>query len=154
MGENKESQPATREPDSIQMKIDGDELVVTLVHCRYSCEPTPGGRVADLYELCGQAVRSAKWRQDHLGPLLNHLDRRARSFRAHTGVSPFEVGSIEELYRIRELAPQLRPRVHTVLAQPGLSAAACTEEYLRLLAGAETYVHTLTQGTSTVYCSA
>ncbi|MEU5525067.1 hypothetical protein ABZ759_31615 [Streptomyces sp. NPDC047860] len=112
----KESQTATREPDSIQayisahlqeshefdvlidddrareaadlvgMKIDGDELVVTLVHCKYSSEPTPGGRVADLYELCGQAVRGAKWRQDHLSPLLNHLDRRARSFRARTGV--------------------------------------------------------------------
>ncbi|MFJ6688291.1 hypothetical protein [Streptomyces sp. NPDC091294] len=180
----KESQTATREPDSIQayisahlqqsqefnilidddrareaadlvgMKIDGDELVVTLVHCKYSSEPTPGGRVADLYELCGQAVRGAKWRQDHLGPLLNHLDRRARSFRARTGVSPFEAGSIEELYRIRELAPQLRPRVHTVLAQPGLSASACTEEHLRLLAGAETYVHALTRGTFTVYCSA
>lgn len=107
-----------------------------------------------MYELCGQAVRGAKWRQDHLGPLLNHLDRRARSFRARTGVSPFEVGSIEELYRIRELAPQLRPRVHTVLAQPGLSASACTEEHLRLLAGAETYVHALTRGTFTVYCSA
>lgn len=87
-------------------------------------------------------------------PLLNHLDRRARSFRARTGVSPFEAGSIEELYRIRELAPQLRPRLHTVLAQPGLSASACTEEHLRLLAGAETYVHALTRGTFTVYCSA
>ncbi|MFI2507381.1 DEAD/DEAH box helicase [Streptomyces sp. NPDC018972] len=180
----KEAQTATREPDSIQayisahlqeshefdvlidddrareaadlvgMKIDGDELVVTLVHCKYSSEPTPGGRVADLYELCGQAVRGAKWRQDHLSPLLNHLDRRARSFRARTGVSPFEVGNIEELYRIRELAPQLRPRIRTVLAQPGLSAAACTEEQLRLLAGAETYVHALTRGTFVVYCSA
>ncbi|PGH49708.1 DEAD/DEAH box helicase [Streptomyces sp. Ru87] len=180
----KESQTPTREPDSVQayisahlqqsqefdvlidddrareaadlvgMKISGDELVVTLVHCKYSSEPTPGGRVADLYELCGQAVRGAKWRQDHLGPLLNHLDRRARSFRARTGVSPFEVGSIEELYRIRERAPQLRPRVHTVLAQPGLSASACTDEHLRLLAGAETYVHALTRGTFTVYCSA
>ncbi|MEU6381496.1 DEAD/DEAH box helicase family protein [Streptomyces sp. NPDC046909] len=179
----KESQSPTRDPDSIQayvsahlqqadafdvlidddrayeaadlvgLKIQGDELVVTLVHCKYSSEPTPGGRLDDLYELCGQAVRGAKWRQDHLRPLLNHLDRRTRSFRARTGVSPFEVGSIEELYRIRELAPQLRPRIRTVLAQPGLSAAACTEEHLRLLAGAETYVHALTRGAFVVYCS-
>ncbi|MFI1533364.1 hypothetical protein [Streptomyces anandii] len=73
---------------------------------------------------------------------------------ARTGVSPFEVGNIEELYRIREPAPQLRPRIRAVLAQPGLSAAACTEEQLRLLAGSETYVHALTRGTFVVYCSA
>jgi superfamily II DNA or RNA helicase len=140
--------------DLVGVRIDGDQLIVTLVHCKYSSEPAPGGRLSDLYELCGQAVRGAKWRQNGLNPLLHHLDRRAKRYRARTGVSPYEVGGIEELYRIRELAPQLRPRVNTVLAQPGLSVAACTDEHLRLLAGAETYVHALTRGAFTVYCNA
>ncbi|MFH9002126.1 hypothetical protein ACH4E5_02595 [Streptomyces afghaniensis] len=41
-----------------------------------------------------------------------------------------------------------------MLAHPGLSASACTQEHLRLLAGADTYVHALARGTFTVYCSA
>ncbi|EPH42189.1 hypothetical protein STRAU_4759 [Streptomyces aurantiacus JA 4570] len=45
----------------------------------------------------------------------------------------------------------MRPRIHTVLAQPGLLVAACTEEHLRLLAGAETYVHGLTRGPFIVF---
>jgi len=52
-----------------------------------------------------------------------------------------------------ELAPQLRPRFHTVIAQPGLSAAAATDEQLRLIAGAENYVRAVTRGTFEVRCS-
>lgn len=52
---------------------------------------------------------------------------------------------------VPQLAAQLRPRIHTVLAQPGLLVAACTEEHLRLLAGAETYVHGLTRGPFIVF---
>lgn len=67
--------------------------------------------------------------------------------------SPYEVGDIHGLYRIREQAPTLRPRFHTILAQPGLSAAAATDEHVRLLAGADAYVRAVTRGTFEVYCS-
>jgi len=127
---------------------------VTLVHCKYSSQSTAGARVADLYELCGQAMRGAKWRQQGAIPLLLHLDRRAQSAFARTGTSPYEDGTIQDLFRIRELAPQLRPRFHTVLAQPGISAAVATDKQLRLLAGAENYVRAVTRGTFEVVCSA
>lgn len=140
--------------DLVGIAIRGTELHVTLVHCKYSSQPTAGARVADLYELCGQAMRGAKWRQKGAVPLLAHLDRRAQSSFARTGVSPYEIGTIQELFRIRELAPQLRPRFHTVIAQPGLSAAAATDEQLRLIAGAENYVRAVTRGTFEVRCSA
>ncbi|MDI2127166.1 DEAD/DEAH box helicase [Yinghuangia seranimata] len=140
--------------DLVGIKLHNGELSVTLVHCKYSSDPKPGARLADLYELTGQAIRGAKWRQGGFDALLHHLDRRARDYKSRTGKSPYEVGDIEELYRIRQLAPQLKPRFHTVLAQPGLSAQACTAEHLRVLAGAQSYLHTVTRGSFTVYCSA
>jgi superfamily II DNA or RNA helicase len=139
--------------DLVGIAIRGTELHVTLVHCKYSSQPTAGARVADLYELCGQAMRGAKWRQKGAVPLLAHLDRRAQSSFARTGISPYEIGTIQDLFRIRELAPQLRPRFHTVIAQPGLSAAAATDEQLRLIAGTENYVRAVTRGTFDVRCS-
>ena len=139
--------------DLVGLAIRGTELNVTLVHCKYSSEPTAGARVTDLYELCGQAMRGAKWRQQGAIPLLQHLDRRARAAFARTGTSPYETGTISDMFRIRELAPQLRPRFHAVLAQPGLSAARATNEQLRLLAGAESYVRAVTRGTFDVICS-
>lgn len=139
--------------DLVGLRVDDQELHVTLVHCKYSGKPTPGARVKDLYELCGQAVRGAKWRQHGAHPLLRHLDRRAQRFYQRTDKSPFMIGKLNDLYSLTTTAPQLRPRFHTVLAQPGLSASAATDEHLRLLAGAESYVHAVTKGGFQVYCS-
>jgi len=57
------------------------------------------------------------------------------------------------MFRIRELAPQLRSHFHAVLVQPGFSAAQVTGEQLRLLAGAESYVQAVTRGAFDVICS-
>ncbi|WP_432825455.1 DEAD/DEAH box helicase [Dactylosporangium sp. CA-092794] len=139
--------------DLVGLRVLDRELIVTLVHCKYSSKPDPGARLTDLYELCGQAVRGAKWRQHGAQPLLRHLDRRAQHYANRTGISPYELGDIGSLYRIRQLATQLRPRFRTLLVQPGLSQAECTDEHLRLLAGAESYVHAVTRGTFEVFCS-
>ncbi|UAL29879.1 DEAD/DEAH box helicase family protein [Nocardioides rotundus] len=139
--------------DLVGLRVDGNELHITLVHCKYSTSSTPGGRLADLYEVCGQAMRGARWR-DHAGsPLLGHLDRRAAAYARRTGGSAFETGDRETLFRIRERAPQLFPKMTTIIAQPGLSVAASTDEQLRLIAGAASYVQSVTKGRFEVYCS-
>jgi hypothetical protein len=61
---------ANQAADLVGLEVVGGELHITLVHCKFSSESTPGARVADLYELCGQAMRSAKWRQQGAQPLL------------------------------------------------------------------------------------
>lgn len=139
--------------DLVGLRIDGNDLIVTLVHCKYSSQPTPGGRLADLYEVCGQATRGARWRDHGAIPLINHIDRRARNYALRTGQTAYEVGDREALLRIQERAPLLFIRFATVIAQPGLSIAVCTNEQLRLLAGAESYVRAVTKGTFSVYCS-
>jgi len=140
--------------DLVGLRIEGNELVITLVHCKYSSGGSPGARVADLYEVCGQAMRGARWRDGGGLPLFNHLERRIRAFYGRTGRHPFEVGDIDELYRVATLAPQLYPRFVTIIAQPGLSAARSSREQLQLLAGAESYVQTITKGTMRVLVSA
>jgi len=139
--------------DLVGLRVDDTRLVVTLVHCKYSSSPQVGARLGDLYELCGQAMRGAKWRHHGAEPLLRHLDRRATHYANRTGTTPYEVGDITDLYRIREIVRQLRPEFRTIVVQPGLSAAGCTDEHLRLLAGARSYVHTVARSSFDVYCS-
>jgi hypothetical protein len=127
--------------------------LVTLVHCKFSTAATPGGRLADLYEVCGQAMRGARWRDNGAMPLLEHLDRRVRAYARRTGGTAFEVGDRAALFRIRQKAPQLFPRVTTLIVQPGLSIVASTNEQLRLIAGAASYVQSVTKGPFEVYCS-
>lgn len=139
--------------DLVGLRVQDDELLVTLVHCKYSSEDQAGGRVLDLYEVCGQAMRGARWRSRSVTPLFVHLDRRVRAYHRRTGGSAFEVGDLPTLLSIAGRAEQLYPRFVTIIAQPGLSAAACSSEQLRLLAGAETYVRAVTKGTLRVLVS-
>ena len=97
--------------DLVGLAIRGTDLRVTLVHCKYSSQSTAGARVSDLYELCGQAIRGAKWRQQGAVPLLHHLDRRAQAAYARTGVSPYEVGTIGDMFRIRESRATIAPAI-------------------------------------------
>ncbi|MEU9979379.1 DEAD/DEAH box helicase family protein [Streptomyces sp. NPDC051014] len=141
--------------DLVGLKVDDRYLEITLVHCKYSHKPTPGTRVEDLYEVCGQAMRGAKWRRGNALPLLDHLHDRAIQYARRTGgVSPYEVGGPKELFDIHEQARLLRPRFHTVIVQPGLQARKATNEQLLLLAGAEKFVRDTSAGDFTVYCSA
>ncbi|MGA6227073.1 DEAD/DEAH box helicase [Streptomyces umbrinus] len=140
--------------DLVGLKVDGRYLDVTLVHCKYSSKPDPGKRLKDLYEVCGQAMRGAKWRRGNALPLLDHLHGRTVQYARRTGgVSPYEVGGSKKLFAIRDQARLLRPRFHTVIAQPGLQAGKATDEQLLLLAGAEKFVRDTSAGDFTVYCS-
>lgn len=139
--------------DLVGIRVDRGDLLVTLIHCKYSSAATPGGRLADLYEVCGQAMRGARWRDNGAMPLLEHLDRRVQAYARRTGGTAFEVGDRTVLFRVRQQAPQLFPRITTVVVQPGLSIAAVTDEQLRLISGAASYVQSVTKGAFEVYCS-
>jgi hypothetical protein len=140
--------------DLVGITTDRGDLLVTLVHCKYSTDATPGGRLKDLYEVCGQAMRGARWRDGGSLPLLEHLDRRVRAYARRTDGTAFEIGDYDTLFRVRQQAPQLFPRLTTLIVQPGLSIAAVTDEQLRLIAGAASYVQSVTKGDFQVYCSA
>ena len=140
--------------DLVGIRVCGGDMHVTLVHCKYSSKPEAGSRLADLYEVCGQAMRGARWRDNAALPLLEHLDRRAVGYMCRFGGSAFEIGDREALFRIRQQAPLLFPRFTTIIAQPGLSIRSASDEQLRLIAGAASYVQTVTKGGFEVYGSA
>lgn len=143
---------ANEAADLVGVRIADDELHVVLVHCKFSSKEEVGARLKDLYEVCGQAVRGAKWRQQGALPLLHHLERRAKTYHARTGKSPFETGDMSQLHKIMGIAPQLRPRFQTIVAQPGFSQGQATDEHLRVIAGAESYVRAVTGGSFDFYC--
>lgn len=139
--------------DLVGIRVDGGDLHVTLVHCKYSSKPDAGSRLKDLYEVCGQAMRGARWRDNAALPLLEHLDRRAAGYTRRFGGTAFEIGDREMLFRIRQQASLLFPRFTTIIAQPGLSIGSASDEQLRLIAGAASYVQTVTKGGFEVYGS-
>jgi len=140
--------------DIVALKIDEEGLLVRLVHCKYSGSDTPGGRVDDLYEVCGQAQKSVAWRRSDLGPFFKQLTHRAKRKFQRTGVSPFEVGDPAELLRIQAAAQVLPRRMEIIVVQPGLSVAKVSPQQLDLLAAVESYLNATINASLTVWCSA
>jgi len=125
--------------DVVTFRIMEDVVAVTLWHCKYSKSDEPGARVNDLYEVCGQAQKSARWR-DRPNRMLAHMLKREKLRSDRRQVSRFEHGTAAQIRKLKARWQEYRYDFDVRIVQPGLSAAGINEEGLHLLAGAETYL--------------
>ncbi|MDT0276059.1 DEAD/DEAH box helicase [Blastococcus goldschmidtiae] len=124
--------------DLVGLRVSERELFVTLIHCKYSSAANAGARVGDLYEVCGQAVRSIGRRRRT--PLMLSLLAQRAGRKQERGYQPFEVGDEAALLNVCEKAAQLRPRFEIIVAQPGLSKKQVRDDQLPVLAGVANYL--------------
>lgn len=96
----------TERPDAVAFK---------LYHCKGSGGEAPGARVADVYEVCGQAQKSVVWTS------LIRLEKRLRQRRGRTVVLR---GTEAELRRLMDRAKEARHPFEIVIVQPGISKAS------------------------------
>jgi superfamily II DNA or RNA helicase len=139
--------------DVVAIGVRHDELLIRFVHCKYSHGDTPGARVEDLYQVCGQAQKSIAWRRSDLVPFFRTLGDRARRKNEREGISPFAAGDYKKLLEIQDRSRVLRRRVEMTIVQPGLSAARATTSQLDVLASTKSYLKTTIQAPLTVWCS-
>lgn len=125
--------------DVVAIRDDDEFLHVDLYHCKYAFSSTAGARVRDLYEVCGQAQRSVRWRHE-VEKMLRHLRYRDASQVHRTSVTRFERGDQTTLLTLSKRARFLRPKFTITIVQPGLSKAAATTGQLDLLAATAAYL--------------
>ena len=130
--------------DIVAIKVSGGlkqptEVGVDFFHCKFSHADKPGGRIEDLYELCGQAQTSIWWAGSPAkkSDLFTHLMRRERLRRDSERATRFEIGSLEDLHTIREISRSLPVSIAITIVQPGLSRSHVSEDQLRLLSVTE-----------------
>jgi hypothetical protein len=125
--------------DVVAVKVSGDRLLVHLYHCKYSRREDPGQRVADLYEVCGQAQRSVHWKgaADHL---MEHLALRESQRQRKYQTTRFEKGGVDDLNTIARQIRHLETDLTIFIVQPGLTQSDATIEQLKLLAATELYL--------------
>jgi hypothetical protein len=138
--------------DIVAMRVEGGDLVVRLVHCKYASGDSPGHRVDDLYDVCGQAQKSLRCRRN-VPRFFRHLARRERARRNRGARSGFEVGDGDTLIRLEDESRLLQPRFEIVIAQPGLSKAEASTEQLDLLGATELYLKETAFVPLEVWCS-
>lgn len=125
--------------DVVTLRVTEGLVQVTLHHCKYSSAATPGARVKDLYEVCGQAQKSARWR-DRPNRMFTHMLKREKLRLDKGQNSRFEYGTAAFLKKLKASWQDYRYEFDVRIVQPGLSVAAITEEGLHLLASVETYL--------------
>src|SRR5690606_31557390 len=86
--------------DLVALKVLDDEILLTLIHAKYSSADDPGARLKDLYEVCGQAQRCVRWKHLNLTYLYQHIKHREQIWR-EKGHTRFLKGTIKDLAAIR-----------------------------------------------------
>ena len=105
---------------------------VVLYHCKGSGGANAGNRVDDVYEVCGQAVKSAIWCD--LPRLVAKLkDRHARRI----GVATFLTGDAAALDRLVASRPV---RFEMVVVQPGVSRSSLEPKLAEVLGAAVSHL--------------
>lgn len=119
---------------------DGKNYIDThLYHCKFSGAATPGARIKDLYEVCGQAQRSAHWKENAY-KFLSHFLRREPIKRGGQEYSRFEKGTKDDLDKVMRMSDLYHLHFNIFIVQPGVSKAQITPEQRKLLSVTESYL--------------
>ena len=120
--------------DFVSFEQSDDETAVRLYHCKKSGGPKPGQRVDDVYEVCGQTVKSLIWVSvDKL--LVRISDRNSRRTD-----STFLKGSKSELRMLIGKSRSMPVKFEIVAVQPGISQRKLPERMAYVLAAADDYI--------------
>lgn len=113
--------------DYIAMSSDNGLNILRLYHCKASTDHQAGSRLADLYDVCGQSIRSGIWISGTR--LVERLENRLQ----RTSVAGLVRGTIEDLRRAFSANQRHNLRFEVVIVQPGISAAKLREMPEQLL---------------------
>jgi superfamily II DNA or RNA helicase len=130
--------------DLVGLTIVEDEIHLGLIHCKYSGENTPGARIGDLYEVCGQAQKSIRWKHGGIKRLYEHLKHREGLWQKDN-VSRFLKGSISDLANIKCRSRTARLKLDVYIIQPGLRKTRVSAEMLKVLGSTTLYLNKTAQ---------
>lgn len=127
--------------DIITIKQLEDKIKIELYHLKFALGGVVGNSIKNLYEVCGQAQKSVKWKFKDNKEIFDHMLRRRIKSKNSISCSRFEYGNEETLRRILHLAKRKFPVEYEVfIVQPGMSIKSATDEQLVLIAVTENYI--------------
>jgi superfamily II DNA or RNA helicase len=127
--------------DIVAIFIEEELVRFEMIHCKYSKEKS-GARLSDLYEVCGQAVVSLryKWKPEEL---IKHLERRNRS-----GIlknKRFYHGSQSDIEEVKKALKYSNVKFEFAIAQPGVKTIQLNNDMKSLLGSIYSTVAEMTE---------
>lgn len=125
--------------DIVTLRQENDCLFVDLFHLKYSHGSEPGSRVADLYEVCGQAQKSIRWMEYPIR-ILKRMQKREKDRIKSGSCSRFDHGSLGLIRDFMSRSKIMERRYKVWIVQPGISKASIEPKQLDLLAATESFL--------------
>lgn len=125
--------------DIVTVKEKEDEVHFEFYHCKYAHGKNSGSRVADLYEVCGQAEKSVMWKSD-MSNVLERMKYRENSRMKDKKISRFEKGDLRKLSYLKNKMKFVRATLDIYIVQPGVSASKISDEMHQILCTAQAYL--------------
>ena len=125
--------------DVVTINVKDDSINVEFYHCKFSGETFAGGRVDDLYVVCGQAQKSVHWNEKPT-ELFDHLLRRETKRIRQGATSRFEIGDMAKLLTIKQMSQTCPVNFGVFIVQPGLSKKKVSYDQLQLLSVTDNYL--------------
>ncbi len=126
--------------DIIAIK-NGDEIIeVKFYHLKYALDGKVSNSIKNIYEVCGQAQRSLRWKYRDEAQFIKHLIRRETQ-KQNKNQTRIKKGSIEELESLRIQMKRTKPvSFHIYIVQPAISKKNVSEDILHQLGVSANYI--------------
>lgn len=139
--------------DVILLHRQGRILDVHLYHCKFMLGPAPGGRIGELYEVCGQAMKSVRWANPGSEFLKRMLQQEERRLSADQ-TSRFIKGDRYAIEHWIAERNEFRTRFHVTIVQPGYAKSKADPSHMPLLGSLKAYLMSTYGIDFTVWASA
>jgi len=127
--------------DIVTVKETDNEIYIQFYHLKYAHGETVGKRVADFYEVCGQAQKSIRWKYRSGYDFFERLLKREVKKKNGHERSRIERGSKNDLERLLHIAKNKKPmKFEIFIVQPGMSKQDTSPEIMTLISVTESYL--------------
>lgn len=127
---------------------------ITLYHLKYARGGKVSNSIENLYQVCGQAQKSVRWKYVVGQKVFDHILKRSENKEQRGKSSSILKGTIEEIIKLREEASNKKEvRYHVVIVQPGMSKSQCSHEMKILLGSTVKILHEMANVDCHVICS-
>lgn len=140
--------------DLIGINIIDNAIDITLHHLKYAIGGKVSENINNLYQVCGQAIKSIRWKYSQCHSIFDSILRRNERKLSTRKPSSIIKGTQRDVEKMKEQALNKRElRFHVVIVQPGMSKSKCSEEMLILIGNVQQYLMEVSSIDLKIVCS-
>ena len=141
--------------DLIGFKMEEKNIHIHLFHLKFAKGGVISNRIDNFYEVCGQAMKSIKWRnRENENKIFDHLFKRMTKTHNGKSCSRLMKGTVDMLETIsNDVRWKKELKFHINIVQPSLSKSNPSKDILNLLGAVQTYLIDEANIQLKVYCN-